>query len=277
MSFDYKYNNRRYYVTGAALLIGLIFILRLFFLQVIDSDYKNFADSNAFLKKTIFPSRGLFYDRYGKLLVYNQPTYDIMVVLRELQTIDTLDFCNTLGISKQDFIDKITRIKDRRLNPNYSSYTPQVFMTQLTQQEYGALQEKLYRFSGFFIQNRILREYIFQSAAHLFGSMAEVTRKDLDKDDYYSTGDYTGRSGIEKYYENQIRGEKGYEILLRDAYGRIKGRYDNGKSDEAPVAGRNLTLTIDAELQKYGESLMQGKLGSIVAIEPATGEILAMI
>lgn len=277
MSYNHQYDNRRYFVAGAVIFVGLIFLIRLFFLQVVNSDYKNFADNNAFIKKTIFPSRGLFYDRYGKLLVYNKPTYDVMVVTREIQTLDTTDFCNTLGMSKQAFIERIERIKDRSLNPNYSSYSPQVFMTQLTQQEYGALQEKLYRFSGFFIQSRTLRDYVFPSAAHLFGSMAEVTRKDLENDDYYTAGDYTGRSGIEKQYEEKLRGEKGYEILLRDAYGRIKGKYENGKYDITPEAGKNLVLTIDGELQKYGEMLMQGKLGSIVAIEPSTGEVLAMI
>ncbi|MEI7676590.1 MAG: penicillin-binding protein 2 [Bacteroidales bacterium] len=277
MSSNHKYDNRRYFVAGAVIIIGVLFIIRLFFLQVVNGDYKNFADNNAFLKKTIFPSRGLFYDRNGKLLVFNQPTYDIMVVMREIQTLDTLDFCKTLGISREAFIERIEHIKNRKLNPNYSSYSPQVFMTQLTQQEYGALQEKLYRFSGFFIQGRTLREYVFPGAAHIFGSMAEVTRKDLDNDDYYAQGDYTGRSGVEKQYEEKVRGEKGYEILLRDAYGRIKGKYKNGKFDSSPVAGKNLTLTIDAELQEYGELLMQGKLGSIVAIEPSTGEVLAMV
>lgn len=277
MNFNYKYDNRRYFVTGAVILVILVFLVRLFFLQIIDSDYKSYADSNAFLKKTIYPPRGLFYDRYGKLMVYNQPTYDIMVVLREVHGLDTLDFCKTIGITKDEFCAKIARIKDRKLNPNYSSYTPQIFMTQLTQMEYGSLQEKLYRYSGFFIQNRILRQYITPGAAHLFGSMAEVTRKDIENDPYYTSGDYTGRSGVEKFYENKIRGVKGAEILLRDAYGRIKGKYENGKYDKAPIAGRNLTLTIDAELQQYGELLMQGKLGSIVAIEPETGEVLAMI
>jgi penicillin-binding protein 2 len=277
VNFNHHFDSRRDFVSGAAILVALIFIIRLFFLQIIDSDYKNFADSNAFLKKTIYPSRGLFYDRNGKLLVFNQPTYDIMVVLREAKDIDTLDFCRTIGMSMQDYIKRMERIKDRKQNPNYSSYTPQVFMTQLTQQEYGALQEKLYRFSGFFIQNRTLREYSSQSAAHLVGSMAEVTQKDLDNDDYFAQGDYTGRSGIEKSYENTLRGIKGNEILLRDAYGRIKGKYKNGIFDQAPKAGRNLTLTIDTELQQYGEMLMQGKLGSIVAIEPSTGEVLAMI
>jgi len=277
VNIKHQFDSRRYYIAGASIVFALIFIARLFFLQVIDSDYKSFADNNAFLKKTIFPSRGLLYDRNGKLLVYNQPTYDIMVILREVQTFDTLDFCRTIHISKKRFIERIEEIKNRKKNPGYSSYTPQVFLNQLSMQEYGALQEKLYRFPGFFIQNRTLREYIYPMAAHLFGSMAEVNRKELENDEYYSQGDYIGRSGVEKFYEEQLRGSKGYEIMLRDAFGRIKGKYENGNFDVHPVAGSNLKLTIDAELQQYGEMLMTGKLGSIVAIEPSTGEILAIV
>ncbi len=277
MNINHDFDNRRYYISGAAIFIALIFIIRLIFLQIISSDYKKYADSNAFLKKTIYPSRGLVYDRNGKLLVFNKPTYDIMVVLREIQDLDTLDFCRTIGYTKRQFIERIEQIKDRKKNPGYSSYTPQLFMTQLTLEEYGALQEKLYRFPGFFIQNRTLREYTYPSAAHLLGSMAEVNNKDLENDPYFVQGDYTGRSGVEKFYEQQLRGKKGYEILLRDAYGRIKGKYEDGKFDLIPKSGRNIKLTIDTELQQYGEMLMSGKLGSIVAIEPSTGEVLAMV
>lgn len=277
MNVNHDFDNRRYFISGAAIFIALVFILRLIFLQIISNDYKKYADSNAFLKKTIYPSRGLLYDRYGKLLVFNKPTYDIMVVLREVQDFDTLDFCRTIGYTKGQFIKRIEDIKDRKKNPGYSSYSPQLFMTQLTMEEYGSLQEKLYRFPGFFIQNRTIREYSFPMAAHLFGSMAEVNQKDLDNDIYYVQGDYTGRSGVEKFYERQLRGSKGYEILLRDAYGRLKGKYEDGKYDVIPKAGKNLRLTIDAELQQYGEMLMSGKLGSIVAIEPSTGEVLAMV
>ncbi|MGL5318422.1 MAG: penicillin-binding transpeptidase domain-containing protein, partial [Bacteroidales bacterium] len=277
MNNRYDLENRRWVIAGGVLLLALVFIARLFYLQIIEKDYKAYADSNAFLKKTIYPSRGLMYDRNGELMVYNQPAYDIMLVFREIRDLDTLDFCNTLRITKEQFNARMTRLKNRKLNPGYSAYTPQVFMSQLSAEEYGILQEKLYRFPGFYIQSRTLRQYAHNTSAHLFGSLGEVNQKDLEADPYYSSGDYSGRSGIERSYENQLRGEKGIEILLRDAHGRIKGRYENGALDVPPVSGKDLTLSIDLELQKYGELLMSNKLGSIVAIEPSTGEILAMI
>lgn len=273
----YALENRRYVIGGSVILLIVIFIIRLFFLQIVDSDYKAWADSNAFLKKTLYPSRGMMYDRNGKLLVYNQPAYDVMLIMREIQPFDTLDFCNILGISKQQFIKRIVDIKNRRLNPGYSSYVPQVFMNQLSAQEYGILQEKLYKFPGFYIQNRTIREYEYPFAAHVLGNIGEVNRKDLENDTYYVQGDYSGRSGIERSYEAQLRGVKGVEILLRDAHGRIKGKYEGGKHDVSPVSGKSLTLSIDMDLQAYGEKLMQNKLGGIVMIEPETGEVLCMV
>lgn len=259
------------------IVLVLIFIFRLFILQIVDSDYKAWADSNAFLKKTLYPSRGMIYDRNGKLLVYNQPAYDVMLIMREIQPFDTLDFCNVLGITKEQFVKRIADIKNRRLNPGYSSYVPQVFMNQLSAQEYGVLQEKLYKFPGFYIQNRTIREYEYPNAANVLGSIGEVNRKDIEKDAYYVQGDYSGRTGVERSYEKELRGVKGVEILLRDAHGRIKGRYEEGRHDIPPESGKNLTLAIDMELQAYGEKLMQNKLGGIVMIEPATGEVLCMV
>lgn len=269
--------NRRYVIGGAVIVLVLIFIIRLFILQIVDSDYKAWADSNAFLKKTLYPSRGMIYDRNGKLLVYNQPAYDVMLIMREVQPFDTLDFCRVLGITREQFVKRIADIKNRRLNPGYSSYVPQVFMNQLSAQEYGVLQEKLYKFPGFYIQNRTIREYEYPNAANVLGSIGEVNRKDIERDDYYVQGDYSGRTGVERSYEKVLRGVKGVEILLRDAHGRIKGRYEEGRHDVAPESGKNLTLAIDMELQAYGEKLMQNKLGGIVMIEPATGEVLCMV
>lgn len=273
----YTLENRRYVIVGAVVLLVLIFIIRLFFLQILDNDYKAWADSNAFLKKTSYPSRGMMYDRNGNLLVYNQPAYDVMLIMREIQPFDTLDFCNILGITRELFVKRISEIKNRRLNPGYSSYVPQVFMNQLSAQECGVLQEKLYKFPGFYIQNRTIREYEHPFAAHVLGNIGQVNRKDMEADDYYVQGDYSGRSGIERSYEKQLRGVKGVEILLRDAHGRIKGKYEDGKHDVAPVSGKNLTLSIDMDLQAYGEKLMQNKLGGIVMIEPQTGEVLCMV
>lgn len=273
----YELENRKYVLIASVLLVLLIFIIRLFSLQILNNDYKAWADSNAFLKRTIYPARGIIYDRNGKLLVYNQPTYDVMIIMREVQEFDTLDFCNIVGITKDQFLNRIKDVKNKRLNPRYSSYVPQVFISQLSAQECGVLQEKLYKFPGFYIQNRTIREYNYPNGALLLGDLGEVSVSDLKADDYYVRGDYSGRSGIEKSYEKELRGIKGIEILLRDAHGRIKGKYEEGKHDLPPISGKNLTLSIDMDLQAYGEKLMQNKLGGIVMIEPSTGEVLCMV
>ena len=273
----YTLENRRYVIIGAVALLVLIFIVRLFYLQVVENDYKAWADSNAFLKKTLNPSRGMIYDRNDKLLVYNQPAYDVMLIMREVQPFDTLDFCNILNITKEQFEKQIANIKNRRLNPGYSSYVPQLFMNHLSAQECGVLQEKLYKFPGFYIQNRTIRQYEYPYAAHVLGNIGEVNRKDIEKDDYYVQGDYAGRAGVERSYEKELRGVKGVEILLRDVHGRIKGKYDDGNSDIHPVSGKSLKLAIDIDLQAYGEKLMRNKVGSIVMIEPETGEVLCMV
>lgn len=264
-------------IAGAVLAVVAIYIVRLFMLQVGDNDYKRYADSNAFQRKILYPSRGFIYDRNGELMVYNQPAYDVMMIPREVRGLDTLDFCNTLGITIEQFEKYISDMKDRRKNPGYSTYTPQVFMTQLSAQDYGRLQEKLYKYPGFYTQNRVLRQYSRPIAANVLGNIREVSPSDIETDDYYRRGDYTGDLGVEKSFEEVLRGVKGEEILLRDAHGRIKGKYEDGRYDVQPVSGRNITLSIDADLQAYGEKLMRGKTGAIVAIEPATGEILALV
>jgi len=255
----------------------VIYILRLAVLQLFSSDYKAFADSNAFLKKTIYPARGSIFDRNGKLMVYNKPAYDVMLTMRELVELDTLDFCQTVGITKEEFDQRIVDMKDRRKNPGYSSYTPQLFLSQLTAETYGVLQEKLFHFRGFNVRSRTLREYMRPIASHALGYVAEVNRGDMDNDPYYVLGDFSGRSGIEMEYEDQLRGIKGVEVMLRDAHGRLKGRYEKGAHDIKAQPGRDLTLSIDAELQAYAEKLMVNKRGAIVAIEPQTGEILAYV
>ena len=269
--------NRKTVIAIIMSAVIIVYILRLFSIQIIESRYKEGADSNAFLKKTQFPPRGLIYDRNHTLLVYNKPAYDIALIMREIRDLDTLAFCKALNIDKQFFIQRIAEIKDRDKNTGYSSYTPQLFMTQLRNEDIATIQQSMYKFPGFYIQNRTLREYAFPNAAHVLGSIGEVSRSKLESDPYYKQGDYAGRDGLEKTYENVLRGEKGVEILLRDAKGRIKGKYENGKEDIAPKAGDNLMLTLDAQLQILGEKLMGGKVGSIVAIEPSTGEILAMV
>lgn len=273
----YDFENRKYVIGGAAIVIVLIFLVRLFTLQLMSDDYKKNADSNAFLKRIKFPSRGVITDRNGKLLVYNQPAYDVMVVMREQIGIDTLDLCESLGITREFYDKRMKEIKDRKRNPGYSSYTQQLFMAQLSAEEFSAFREKSFRFPGFYIQKRAIRQYQYMHAAHVLGDVGEVSQADIEKDNYYQSGDYIGKLGVERYYEQVLRGEKGIEILLRDARGRIQGKYMDGKFDKDPVPGKDLTLGLDLQLQALGERLMEGKLGSIVAIEPSTGEILCMV
>jgi len=275
---DYELENRRYVIGGVAIAIVVIYLLRLLSLQILSDDYKKNADSNAFLKKVEFPARGVISDRNGKLMVYNQHSYDLMVVMNEEKDhLDTLEFCDALGITKEDFIKRMDEIKDRSKNPGYSRFTQQLFMSQLSEKEFSIFQEKMYRFPGFYVQRRSVRQYVYPYAAHVLGDVAEVSPSDIEEDEYYQPGDYIGKLGVERYYEKQLRGEKGIQILLRDAHGRIKGKYQNGALDRKPVAGKDLTLSIDINLQALGERLLEGKIGSIVAIEPATGEVLCMV
>lgn len=275
-SNDYSY--RQYVIAGIALCIIVVYILRLFALQVMSEDYRKSADSNAFLKKVDYPARGIIYDRNGKLLVYNQPSYDVMVVMNEAKdNTDTLAICQALNITKEYFIQRMDDIKDRNKNPGYSRYTQQVFMTQLDEKDFAIFREKMFRFKGFYIQRRTLRQYQYPYAAHVLGDVAEVSQGDIDNDDYYQRGDYIGKLGVERFYEKQLRGEKGMEVLLRDNRGRVQGKYKNGAYDKKPVAGKDLTLGIDIEVQALGERLLEGKIGSIVAIDPKTGEVLCMV
>ncbi len=270
--------NRSYVIGGVAVLIIVVYIVRLFFLQIMSDDYKKNADSNAFLKQVEYPSRGIISDRNGKLLVYNQPAYDIMVIVNEARNrLDTLELCKALNITKQEFDLRMETMKDRSRNPGYSRFTQQMFMSQLSDKEYSVFQEKMFRFPGFYVQKRSIRQYVYPYAAHVLGDVAEVSPADIEEDSYYSPGDYIGKLGVERKYERQLRGEKGVKIFLRDAHGRIQGRYQDGAFDTKPVAGKNLTLSIDLNLQALGERLMEGKIGSIVAIEPSTGEVLCMV
>ena len=274
MRKDYNLEKRKFVIGGFIVAIVLIYIVRLVQLQVLDNTYKANADSNAFMEKVIYPSRGLIYDRNDSLVVYNTPEYDLVMIPKDVVPFDTIDFCNTLKISRNEF-DR--RWEEMRKGRNYSAFTQQVFMNHLTPEDYGRLQEKLYRFPGFYIVQRILRQYNYHVAANVLGDIREVNARDIENDNYYRPGDYTGDLGIEKSYEKWLRGVKGKEILIRDATGKIKGRYNDGADDVAPVAGNNLKLSIDIGLQTYGEMLMQGKVGAIVCIEPKTGEILALV
>ena len=272
------YENRRIVIGGIAATIVFVYVVRLFMLQLMSDDYKKNADSNAFMKKVEFPARGVIKDRHGRLLVYNQPAYDIMVVMNEENGhLDTLDFCQTLGITKEFFEQRMRDIKDRSKNPGYSRFTQQMFMSQLSDHEFSVFQEKKFRYPGFYVQRRSIRQYQYPYAAHVLGDVAEVSSSDIENDNYYQPGDYIGKLGVERSYEKQLRGIKGSQILLRDAHGRIQGKYHNGDFDQRPVPGKDLTLSIDIKLQALGERLMEGKIGSIVAIEPSTGEVLCLV
>ena len=271
--------NRRYVIAGIAILVVLTYIVRLFILQVIDQSTQGKAETNAQLRQTIYPSRGLIYDRKGELLVANQPIYEVTVIVREMQNsaFDTLSFCEKLQITTEEFEERMQNIQNPRRNRGFSRYSPQVFMDQLHQEDVAALQQELYKYAGVDIRCRTLRDYMYPIASHVLGSVGEVNQRDLDRDEYYSVGDYSGRDGIERTYEQNLRGEKGVEILMRDSRGRIQGAYQNGELDKEAVTGSDLHLGLDIQTQLLAEKLMHGKVGSVVAIEPQTGEVLALV
>lgn len=262
---------QRVVITAIILFIALIFLVRLFYVQVIKDEYKMSASNNVLRYITDYPARGLIYDRKGKLIVYNDAVYDLMIIPKLVKDIDTLEFCRLINISKAEFEEKYT--KARKFSPVKSS----IFEKQLSGETYAALQEKLFKYPGFFVQPRTLRKYPYNAAAHLLGYIGEVSERTVEKNPYYKSGDYIGISGIEKSYEMELRGKRGLKIIMVDVFNREKGSYENGKYDSTAVTGKDLTLSLDAELQLYGERLMQNKLGSVVAIEPASGEILAMV
>lgn len=270
-------DNRKYVIGGILLVIVVLYIIRLANLQLISDDYKAKADSNAYYRSVIYPSRGNIYDRNGKLLVYNNPAYDIMVTMRDVKNLDTLEFCKTLGLTKETFEKRMEDIKDTKKNRGYSSYSKQLFVGQLSEEEYSVIQEKLIRYPGFSIRKRNVRKYMTPHLAHVLGDVGEVSPDDIEKDDYYSAGDFIGKSGVERSYEKDLRGVKGVQILLRDARGKVHGHYKDGAEDIKPTPGKNVYLSIDLELQALGERLMKGKRGAIVAIEPSTGEVLCMV
>lgn len=272
------FQNRKFVIGGVATGIIVIYMIRLFTLQLWSDDYKKNADSNAFRKDIQYPARGLIFDRKGRLLVYNEPSYNIMVTMNDQLGIDTLDFCRTIGITVDDYVKRMAEIKDSKKNPGYSRFTPQLFMAQIPSEEFSLLREKLFRFRGFSMEKRSTRQYTSGIAAHLLGDIGEINEKELAEDSlhYYKSGDYIGKLGVERSYEKQLRGVKGMKIMLRDVHGRTQGRYQNGKYDTQAIPGKNITLGLDKDLQALAERLLTGKLGAIVAIEPKTGEILCM-
>ena len=265
-------NSKRYYIIIALIgLLAVIYLVRLFSLQVMNKTYKDKANQNALRYITEHPARGLIYDRNDSLLVYNDAAYDLMVVPNELRAFDTAELCRVLDLTKEEVEKKIARAV------KYSKILPSLFEQQISKEDYGFLQEKMYEFPGFFVQNRTLRSYPHPVAAHILGYVSEVNDQDMENDNYYKMGDYIGKSGIEKAYESVLRGVKGKRVVLVDVHNREMGSYDNGSEDVVTVPGTSIWSTLDLQLQRYGEELMKNKRGSIVAIEPKTGEILCII
>jgi len=253
------------------IIATILVVLRLFYLQVIDDTFKLKSDNNAIKIQYDYPERGYIYDRHGKLLVANQPSYDIMVIPRDMKNIDTLEFCQLLNIRKEDFIKIIVKAKV------YSPRLPSVFLPQLNKLEFAAFQEKIRKFPGFYIQKRSLRDYQVNFGANIFGFITQAGEKLIEKNPYYNSGDLLGKQGVEESYEITLRGIKGVKYIQKDKFNREIGSYKEGKYDTIAVQGEDIYLSIDAELQKYGEELMANKRGGIVAIEPSTGEILALV
>lgn len=262
---------RKLLLFAIVILVGLIFIARLFFLQIYNQKEYNLYEDNAIRKVYDYPKRGYIYDRNGKLLVANQPSYDVMIIPREVKALDTLEFCDLLKINKEDFIKKYHRAY------RYSPRLPSVFVPQLSKEDYATLQEKMYKYEGFYIQKRSLRDYQTTIGANVLGDIGEVNDRELQKDPYYKMGDLIGKQGIEASYEKILRGVKGIKFIQKDRFNRDIGPYKNGIYDTLPQPGKDITVTIDSELQAYGEKLMTNKRGGIIAIEPSSGEILAMV
>lgn len=262
---------RKLLLPSLIIIAASLLVIRVFYLQVINDTYKLKSENNAIKIKYDYPERGYIFDRNGKLLVANQASYDIMVIPRELKNIDTLEFCHLLNITKEDFIKSIEKAKV------YSPRLPSVFLPQLNKSEFAAFQEKIRKFEGFYFQKRSLRDYDVDFGANIFGFITQVNERLIEKKPYYKSGDLIGRQGVEENYEEILRGIKGVKYIQKDKYNREIGSYKDGKYDTIAVQGEDINLTIDAEIQKYGEELMVNKRGGIVAIEPKTGEILALI
>lgn len=265
------FSKRKYIVAGIMLGIAAIFILRLFTIQITNKTYKQFATRNVLRRITTYPARGLIYDRNNELMVYNKAAYDLMIIPREVKTFDTTELCRIIQIERVELRDAIKEAK------KFSYYKPSIVAGQISPDIYAPLQEKLYKYPGFFVQYRTLRDYPSKSAAQVLGFVGEVNQRIIENDKYYRSGDYIGVSGLEKAYEKELRGIKGVQKSMVDVHNRIKGKYNEGVEDTTAILGQNLMTGLDAKLHAYAELLMTNKRGAVVAIEPATGEIILMV
>ena len=265
------FSKRKFIIAGIILAVAAIFVLRLFTIQITNRTYKQFATRNVLRKIITFPARGLIYDRDLALMVYNKAAYDLMFIPREAKAFDTTELCRIVQLDRLELRESIKKAK------LFSYYKPSIIAGQIAPEIYAPLQEKLYKYPGFFVQSRTLREYPSKSAAQVLGYVGEVSPSTIEKDKYYRSGDYIGVTGLEKAYENQLRGIKGVNNYMVDVHNRIKGKYNGGVTDTTAILGQNILTGLDADVQAYAELLMTNKRGAIVAIEPATGEIIAMV
>ncbi|MEQ8575445.1 MAG: penicillin-binding transpeptidase domain-containing protein, partial [Fulvivirga sp.] len=266
-------DTRKNIIQLIVIVVAATFLIKLFSIQVLDSKYAQAANSNIIHEVIEYPYRGLIYDRNGELIVFNTPQYNLTVIPKDVKKIDTTKFCELFQITRQEFIDKLETAK------KFSYVQPSIFIKQLSNKDLAKVQDYLVDFQGFDIQARTTRSYASPVLANALGYVSEVSKRQLERDtiDYYRQGDYIGQSGIESFYEKQLRGKRGVHYVIKNVRGVEKGVFDGGKYDTLSVPGQNLVSTIDLTLQEYGESLLAGKSGSIVAIEPSSGEILSLV
>ncbi len=257
-------------------VVGIIFLIKLFFIQVLDNKYAELADSNAILRQVEYPFRGLISDRNGKLIVYNTPEYDVTAIQKDVKNFDSARFCEVFQISREELRKRFKEMKARK---EFSPVKPTLFIDQLSNEDFAKVQDRLDEFPGFYIEARTTRAYTTKALANALGYVSEISKDKLDndKEKIYRQGDYIGQSGIESFYEEQLRGKRGVRFKLRNVKGVEKGSFKNGAYDTLSVPGQDLVASIDLELQQYGEMLMRGKAGSIAAIEPSSGEVLALV
>jgi penicillin-binding protein 2 len=270
---------RREIIQIVFVLVGIIFLMKLFFIQVLDDSYADLAETNAIRKDILYPVRGLILDRNGKLMVYNNPEYDLLIILKEMHHLDSARFCQVFDIGREELNERFATLYTDIRNRRASELQPTPFIKQLSNKDFAKIEDHIDEFEGFYIQARTTRSYASSAMANGIGYVSEITKSQLSNDSsrIYRQGDYIGQSGLEAYYESYLRGTRGVRYQLRNKDGIIKGPYKNGRYDTLSVPGQDLTTTIDLDLQEYGEYLLKGKAGSIIAIEPATGEILAMV
>jgi penicillin-binding protein 2 len=270
---------RKEIIQIVVVLVAIIFLIKLFAIQVVNDNYKNLASINAIRKEIQYPVRGMIRDRNGKIMVYNNPEFDLMIILKEVDNFDSANFCKVFDMSREELRGRFKALKSEIRNKKASKLQPSPFVRQLSNYDLAKIEDHIDEFSGFYIQPRTTRAYSTIAGANALGYVSEVSKTQLEKDkeNIYRQGDYMGQSGIEGYYETYLRGTRGVKYLMRNKDGVIKGAYENGRYDTTSVPGQDLVSTLDMTLQDYGEFLMRGKAGSIIAIEPSTGEILAMI